>query len=119
MFYLILSYPIELNSCCCSLKVFAHILVVKKNWCWVFVVGCLGLGVWGWGLGFGGWGWGQRPQAGGPYCCMGPKGPPWGLKAPQQKPNRLQKPTAGARKNGAKHPEFLVCYIKSLHGVDV
>ena len=77
----------------------------------MFVVGCLGLGVWGLGLGVGGWGWGQRPQAG------GPKGPPWGLKAPQQKPNSIHKPTAGARKKGAKHPEFLV-FNNYLSGVN-
>ena len=89
MFYLILSYPIELNSCCCSLKVFAHILVVKKK----LVLGVCGwlFGVGGSGLGVGGWDWGQRPQAGGP--------------------NRIQKPTAGSRKKGAKRHEFLVIYI--------
>ena len=43
---------------------------------------------------------------------LGPKAPSRGALllqgAPQQKPNSIQKPTTGARKKGAKHPEFLV-----------
>ena len=37
------------------------------------------------------------------------------LYIPWQKPNRLQKPTAGARKKGAKHSEFLVSHIFTLN----
>ena len=41
------------------------------------------------------------------------------LKAPQQKPNRIQKPTAGARKKGAKRPEFLVINIGAFIRMEI
>ena len=58
---------------------------------WLFGVGGLGLGFGGWGLGLG-----PKAPIREALLLQGAQRAPMGLKAPQQKHNRLQKPTTGA-----------------------
>ena len=69
-------------------------------------------------LGFRGWGLGLGPKAPssgalllqGAQVAEGPSAEAQQYPEPYsiQKPNSIHKPTTGARKKGAKHPEFLV-----------
>ena len=77
----------------------------------LFGVGGLVLGFRGWGLGLGP----KAPSSGalllqGAQVAEGPSAEAQQYPEPYsiQKPNSIHKPTAGARKKGAKRPEFLV-----------